>query len=149
MIRMTNSERRALQSPFRKVLVANRGEIAVRIARAAAELGIASVGIHSTDDLGSVHWRRCDEAVPLPGTGAAAYLDMDAVIAAARASGCDAVHPGYGFLSENAAFARKCAEAGLTFIGPRPEVLDLLGDKAQARRLAVESGIPVARGLSR
>ncbi|MBI5277648.1 MAG: carbamoyl-phosphate synthase large subunit [Burkholderiales bacterium] len=146
---MSDSERRAMQSPFRKVLVANRGEVAVRIARAAAELGIASVGIHSTDDAGSVHWRRCDEAVPLPGAGAAAYLDMEAVIAAALARGCDAVHPGYGFLSENAAFARRCAEAGLAFIGPRPEVLDLLGDKAQARRLAVDCGIPVARGISR
>lgn len=148
MMRLSEPERSALKPPFRKVLIANRGEIAVRIARAAAELGVASVGVYAEDDAGSLHWRRCNEAAPLPGTGAASYLDMDAVIAAARASGCDAVHPGYGLLSENAAFARRCAEAGLVFIGPRPEVLDLLGDKARARRLAVECGVPVCRGIS-
>jgi acetyl/propionyl-CoA carboxylase alpha subunit/acetyl-CoA carboxylase carboxyltransferase component len=137
-----------LAPPFHKVLIANRGEVAVRIARAAAELGMRTVAVYSTDDAGSLHWRRADDAVALAGAGAAAYLDMDALIRAALASGCDAVHPGYGFLSENAAFARRCAEAGLCFVGPRAEVLDLLGDKAAARRLAVENRVPVARGTS-
>ncbi|RYZ12869.1 MAG: biotin/lipoyl-binding protein, partial [Comamonadaceae bacterium] len=139
---------RSASPPFRKVLIANRGEIAVRIARAASELGIASVGIHSSDDSDSPHWRACDEAVALEAVGAAAYLDIEAVVAAALASGCDALHPGYGFLSENPALARRCAEAGVVFIGPRPEVLDLLGDKARARGLALAHGVPVARGTS-
>ena len=138
----------SLSPPFRQVLIANRGEVAVRIARAAAELGVRSVAVYSNDDAGSLHWHRADQAVPLAGTGAAAYLDIEAIVEAARGSGCDAVHPGYGFLSENAAFARRCGEAGLAFIGPRPEVLELLGDKARARRLAAEQGVPVARGLS-
>jgi acetyl/propionyl-CoA carboxylase alpha subunit/acetyl-CoA carboxylase carboxyltransferase component len=138
-----------LPAPFRKVLIANRGEIAVRIARAAAELDVRSVAVYSADDEGSLHWRRADEAVALAGIGAAAYLDIGAVIGAAHRTGCDAVHPGYGFLSENAQFARRCAEAGLAFVGPRPEVLDLLGDKARARKLAEDNDVPVARGLSR
>ena len=118
---------------LKKLLIANRGEIAIRIAQAAAELGIATVGIHSEDDATSLHVRRVDEAGALSGRGAAAYLDIAGVIAAARAAGCDAIHPGYGFLSENAAFARACAEAGLVFVGPTPEQLELFGDKARAR----------------
>ena len=131
---------------LKKLLIANRGEIAIRIAQAAAELGIATVGIHSEDDATSLHVRRVDEVQSLKGRGAAAYLDIAGVIAAAKAAGCDSVHPGYGFLSENAAFAKACAEAGLIFVGPTPEQLDLFGDKAQARAHAVETSVPLLPG---
>ena len=131
---------------FKKILIANRGEVAIRISRSCAELGIASVAVYPEDDAASLHIRRCDSAVSLPGRGAAAYLDMAAVVAAAREAGCDAIHPGYGFLSENAAFARLCAASGVTFIGPSPATLDLFGDKGAARRLAIGIGVPVARG---
>lgn len=131
---------------LKKLLIANRGEIAIRIAQAAAELGIATVGIHSEDDATSLHVRRVDEVRPLKGRGAAAYLDTAGVIAAARDAGCDAVHPGYGFLSENAAFAKACAEAGLVFVGPTPEQLDLFGDKARARAQAIKCGVPILPG---
>jgi acetyl/propionyl-CoA carboxylase alpha subunit/acetyl-CoA carboxylase carboxyltransferase component len=131
---------------FKKILIANRGEVAIRIARACSELGITSVAIYPEDDAASLHVRRCDSAAQLPGRGAAAYLDIPAVIAAALQAGCDAIHPGYGFLSENAGFARQCAAAGLTFIGPSPETLDLFGDKGAARQLAIATGVPVARG---
>ncbi|SJZ77394.1 Acetyl/propionyl-CoA carboxylase, alpha subunit [Enhydrobacter aerosaccus] len=131
---------------LKKLLIANRGEIAIRIAQAAAELGIATVGVFSDDDANSLHIKRVDEAVPLNGRGAAPYLDIAAVIAAAKATGCDAIHPGYGFLSENAALARDCAEAGLVFVGPTPEQLDLFGDKARARDHAATCGVPVLPG---
>ena len=117
-----------------KLLIANRGEIAIRIARAAAELEIADGRpCYSTDDARSLHVRRADEAVALRGAGPRAYLDGEQIVAVARDHGCDAVHPGYGFLAENAAFARPCAEAGLTFVGPPPETLELFGDKVRAR----------------
>ncbi len=131
-----------------KLLIANRGEIAIRIGRAAAELGIATVAVHSTDDSRSLHVRRADEAVALRGAGPRAYLDGEQLVAAARDRGCDAVHPGYGFLAENAAFARQCADAGLTFVGPSPDALSLFGDKVRARELAVEHGVPVVPGIS-
>ena len=105
---------------LKKLLIANRGEIAIRIAQAAAELGIATVGIHSEDDATSLHVRRVDEAIALKGKGAAAYLDIAGVIAAARKAGCDAVHPGYGFLSENAAFAGPAPRPGSPSSGRRP-----------------------------
>ena len=130
------------------VLVANRGEIAIRIARACAELGLRSVAAGSEDDAASLHLRRADAAVMLPGRGAAAFLDAAAVVAAAVAAGCDALHPGYGFLSENADFAAACAEAGLVFIGPSPEVLALFGDKTRARALAAAHDVPVPRGTA-
>src|SRR5437899_1834210 len=114
----------------KKLLIANRGEIAIRIAQAAAELGAATVGVFSEDDATSLHVRRVDKAVALKGRGAAAYLDIAGIIAAARGAGCDALHPGYGFLSENAAFAKACAEAGIAFVGPTPGQLELFGDKA-------------------
>ena len=131
-----------------KLLIANRGEIAIRIARAAAELDIPTVAVHSADDARSLHVRQADEAAALPGVGARAYLDMAAIVDAARASGCDALHPGYGFLSENAEFARRCAEAEVAFVGPSPEALALFGDKTRARRLAEEHGVPLPAGLS-
>ncbi len=132
--------------PLHKLLIANRGEIAIRIMHAAAELGIATVGIHSEDDGASLHTRRADEARTLKGRGAAAYLDAGQILALAEASGCDGIHPGYGFLSEQAAFARRCAERGIQFVGPSPEALALFGDKAQARALATRCGVPVPRG---
>jgi acetyl/propionyl-CoA carboxylase alpha subunit len=129
-----------------KLLIANRGEIAVRIARAAASRDITSFGIYSTDDCDALHCRRTDEALALPGSGPAAYLDIDAVVGAARKAGCDAVHPGYGFLSESADFARCCEDAGLIFVGPAAATLAALGDKAKARAIAVAADIPVPPG---
>jgi acetyl/propionyl-CoA carboxylase alpha subunit len=131
---------------FSAILIANRGEIAIRIARAAAGLGLRSVAVYSQDDARALHARAADEARALSGTGARAYLDGAAIIAAARAAGCDAIHPGYGFLSESAAFARACEAAGLAFIGPKADALALFGDKAQARALARRCGVPIAEG---
>jgi acetyl/propionyl-CoA carboxylase alpha subunit/acetyl-CoA carboxylase carboxyltransferase component len=128
---------------IRRLLIANRGEIAVRLLRAAADSGTESVIAHADDDIDSLAVRLATRAEPLAGAGPAAYLDIAAVIDAARRTGCDAVHPGYGFLSESAAFARACAEAGLLFVGPTPEQLALLGDKAEARALAERCGVPV------
>ncbi|MGE0543216.1 MAG: carboxyl transferase domain-containing protein [Dehalococcoidia bacterium] len=128
---------------IKRLLVANRGEIAVRILRAAAEMGISTVAAYSEDDADALHTRRADEAHPLRGKGVAAYLDIEQIIGAARERGCDAVHPGYGFLSERADFAGRCAEAGITFVGPSPETLAMFGDKPRARTLAVEHGVPV------
>lgn len=133
---------------MKTLLIANRGEIAVRIARTAAEMGIATVAVFSEDDAASLHVRKTDEAVALKGSGPAAYLDIAQIVAAAKAAGADAIHPGYGFLAENAAFARACADAGLTFVGPTPETLDLFGDKARARALAEQAGVPVLTGTN-
>ncbi len=130
-----------------KLLIANRGEIAIRIARAAADMGLPTVAVHSADDAASLHVRVADAARLLPGVGAAAYLNVAEVIAAAKEAGCDAIHPGYGFLAERADFARACAEAGIRFVGPSPEHLDLFGDKARAREAAIAAGVPVIRGL--
>jgi acetyl/propionyl-CoA carboxylase alpha subunit/acetyl-CoA carboxylase carboxyltransferase component len=132
---------------FNKLLIANRGEIAIRIARAAGDVGLATVAIHSADDAPS-HVRAADAAHEIPGRGARAYLDIEAVIAAANATGCDAIHPGYGFLSENAEFARRCIEESIVFVGPSPEALDLFGDKAQAKALAKQCGVPIIEGTS-
>ena len=131
------------------ILIANRGEISIRIARAASDLGRRTVAVWSEDDADSLHRRMADAAHPLAGKGPSAYLDMDAVVQAALDSGCDAVHPGYGFLSERAEFAQRCAAAGLTFIGPSVEHLALFGDKARAREAALAAGVPVSRGLDR
>lgn len=129
-----------------KILIANRGEVALRLSRAADALGVASVAIYSTDDAGSLHVLQAREALAMPGQGAAAYLDQDTIIDLAQAANCDAIHPGYGFLSENAGFARKCRDAGLVFIGPEPQAMALFGDKGAARALAVQADVPVARG---
>ena len=104
---------------FKSLLIANRGEIAIRIARACADLEIRSVAVFAEDDDASLHTRKADLAVPLTGRGVPAYLDMDQLIAIAAAQGCDAIHPGYGFLAENAEFARRCQAAGISFIGQR------------------------------
>ena len=130
------------------LLIANRGEIAIRIARAAAELGIRTVAIFSEDDAQSLHTQKMDEALPLQGRGAAAYLDIEQILALAAQAGCAAIHPGYGFLSENAEFARRCAEAGINFVGPQVETLALFGDKGQARTLAEGCEVPVLPGTS-
>ncbi|MDP6876018.1 MAG: carboxyl transferase domain-containing protein [Alphaproteobacteria bacterium] len=131
-----------------KLLVANRGEIATRICRAAAELDLPTVAVYPEDDAASLHTRKADQACLLPGRGVAAYLDGDAIIAAAKESGATAVHPGYGFLSENPDFARACAAAGLIFVGPAPETLALFGDKGAARQLAEAQGVPILPGTT-
>ena len=132
---------------FDALLIANRGEIAIRIARAAGELGLRTVAVHSEDDAASLHVRAADETRALAGVGAAAYLDETAVIEAAQATGCGAIHPGYGFLAERAGFARRCADAGVVFVGPSPEHLELFGDKGRARAAARAAGVPVLEGI--
>ncbi len=129
-----------------RVLIANRGEVAIRIARACAELGLEAVAVYAEDDRAALHVVKADRAVALPGRGVSAYLDAAALVAAAREAGCDAVHPGYGFLSENAAFARACIDAGLTFVGPAPQALELFGDKVRALALAASCDVPIAAG---
>src|SRR5436190_190638 len=133
---------------FHKLLIANRGEIAIRIARAAGDAGLATVAIYSADDAQSMHDRAADAAYEISGRGARAYLDIEAVISAAKATECDAIHPGYGFLSENATLARRCVEESIVFVGPSPDALDLFGDKAQAKALAKRCGVPIIAGTS-
>ncbi|MCL4773500.1 MAG: ATP-grasp domain-containing protein [Burkholderiaceae bacterium] len=128
------------------VLIANRGEIAIRIARAAAELGMRVVAVHSDDDADSLHVSKADEALSLGAPGSAAYLDVERIVDAARRAGCTLVHPGYGFLSERAEFARRCGEAGLRFVGPAAATLETFGNKAAARELALTCDVPVAAG---
>lgn len=134
-------------SLFKKILIANRGEIAVRVMRTLREMGIKSVAVYSEADRSSMHVREADEAVCIgPGPSRESYLDMQAVLMAAKVTGAEAVHPGYGFLSENAAFSRACAKAGIVFIGPSADSIEQLGHKAMARRIAMKGGVPVTPG---
>ena len=129
-----------------KLLIANRGEIAIRIARAAADLGIATVAVYADADAQSLHRSSADQALPLEGRGAAPYLDIDQLVTLSKQHNCDAVHPGYGFLSENAEFATAIEAAGITFVGPTPDTLVAFGDKLNARKLAGECGIELLAG---
>src|ERR1700759_617964 len=134
---------------FAKVLVANRGEIAVRVIRALDELGIASVAVYSEADRDAQHVKRAGEAFLLgPGPGAEAYLNVEKILAVIEESGAEAVHPGYGFLAENAAFARRLEEAGITFIGPPASAIEAMGPKTHARELMQEAGVPIVPGTT-
>jgi len=134
---------------FKKILIANRGEIALRIMRTCREMGIATVAVFSDVDRSALHVIHADEAVCLgPADPAESYLHIEKIIAAARSTGAEAVHPGYGFLAENAAFARRCAEDGLVFIGPPADVIQDLGDKTVARQIMIQGGVPVTPGMS-
>ena len=138
----------AQPKPMKKLLAANRSEIAIRIFRAATELGLRTVALYAQEDRLSVHRFKADEAY-LVGQGkgpVAAYLDIDGIVAMAKEKGVELIHPGYGFLSENADFARACAKAGITFVGPRPELLDMMGDKTAARKLAEKINVPTLKG---
>jgi len=133
---------------FKKILVANRGEIAVRIIRACRELGIGAVAVYSEADRSGLHVQAADEAVSIgPSPAIESYLNMDRIVAAIRATGAEAVHPGYGFLAENAEFARRLEREGIVFIGPNPDALELVGDKLRARRAMEKAGIPIIPGM--
>ncbi|MEE2775307.1 MAG: biotin carboxylase N-terminal domain-containing protein, partial [Acidobacteriota bacterium] len=132
--------------PISRLLIANRGEVAIRIARAAADIGVETVAVYSDDDRQSLHVRAADETRALEGRGVSPYLDSAALVAIATECGCDAVHPGYGFLAENAEFAAAAAAGGVVFVGPSAPVVELLGDKARARAEAQAAGVPILRG---
>ena len=135
--------------PIRRLLIANRGEIAVRIAQAANDLGITPVAIYSSDDARSLHVKSCEESIALEGQGTKPYLDIEGIVEVAINADCDAIHPGYGFLSETPSFASAIDTAGKTFVGPTVDLLRLLGDKSQARQIAMNHDVPVVQGTNR
>ncbi|MCC6328545.1 MAG: hypothetical protein IT174_08515, partial [Acidobacteria bacterium] len=134
---------------FKKILIANRGEIACRVIRACREMRIGTVAVYSDADLDALHVRMADEAYRVgPPPSAESYLRGDKIIEAAKRAGAEAIHPGYGFLSENAGFVRLVRESGLTFIGPPAEAMDAMGGKMSARRIAIDAGVPVVPGTT-
>ena len=135
---------------FKRVLIANRGEIAVRIIRACREMGIESVVVFSDVDRKALHVRKADYAYPIgPATASESYLNIDKILDVARRSQAEAIHPGYGFLSENASFARACGDAGVKFIGPSPESMEMMGSKTRARQNMKQAGVPFVPGSER
>ena len=134
---------------FNKILIANRGEIACRIARTARQLGIKTVAVYSAADAHALHAKSADEAFAIgPAPAAQSYLNGAAIIAVAKRAGAQAIHPGYGFLSENAVFARQCAEAEITFIGPSVEAIEIMGSKSAAKSLMAARGVPLVPGTT-
>ena len=132
---------------FKRILIANRGEIAVRIIRACREMGIESVAVFSDVDRKALHVRKADHAYPIgPATASESYLNFDRILDVARRSGAEAIHPGYGFLSENARFAKACRDAGIKFIGPTPESMEMMGSKTSARQHMKKAGVPFVPG---
>src|SRR5271167_372156 len=135
---------------FKKILIANRGEIAVRIIRACREMGIATVAVYSDVDRAALHVRKSDEAYPIgPAPASESYLRMDKILDVAKRSRAEAIHPGYGFLSENAKFAQACADAGVKFIGPTPASMEMMGSKTRARQEMERAGVPFVPGTSK